>query len=71
MSQTIGGFGLKGSAALVIAIAAIAGLAYYAGRFTAIIAGAAVAAVIILHFWNKRPVKRQEDEVRLNLDKEP
>jgi hypothetical protein len=38
--------------------------------FFLIVVGAAVAAVIILHFWNKRPVRTPEDDqVRLNLDK--
>jgi len=27
-----------------------------------------IVAAIILHFWNKRPVKLKEDEVRLNLE---
>ena len=62
MAQTIGGFGAKGAGALVIAIQAIIGLAIYARLFALIIAAAAVAAVIILHFWNKRPVKTPEDD---------
>jgi sugar phosphate permease len=67
---SIGGFGYKGAGALVIAIAAIVALAIYARSFVLIIIAAAVAAVVILHFWNKRPVKTPEDDqVRLHLDK--
>ena len=70
MAQTIGGFGLKGTGALVVALLALVGLAYYAGSFVLIILAAALAAVVILHFWNKRPVKKPEDDqIRLNLDK--
>jgi hypothetical protein len=69
MSQTIGGFGLKGVGALLIAIAAIVALAVYARSFALIIVAAAVVAVVILHFLNKRPVKLPEDDqIRLNLD---
>lgn len=70
MSRTIGGFGLKGTGALIVAIAAIVGLAVYARTFALIIVAAAIAAVVILQFWNKRPVKKPEDDqIRLNLDK--
>ncbi len=70
VARSIGGFGLKGTGALVVALAALAGLAYYAGFFVLIILAAAVAAVVILHFWNKRPVnKPEDDQIRLNLDK--
>jgi cbb3-type cytochrome oxidase subunit 3 len=69
MSQTIGGFGLKGPGALIVAILAIIGLAIYARSFFLIVVAAAAAAVIILHFWNKRPVKTHVDEqVRLHLN---
>lgn len=72
MSQTIGGFGMKGAGALIIALAAIVALAIYARSFVLIIVAAAVAAVIILHFRNKRPVKLpQDDQIRLNLDDQP
>jgi hypothetical protein len=67
------GFGLKGAGALVIGIAAIAALlvaaAYTAHSLVLVIIAGAVAAVVILHFWNKRPVKAPGDDVRLNLDK--
>jgi len=70
MAQTMGGFGLKGTGALVVALVAIAALAYYAGLFALIIVAAAVAAVVILHFRNKRPVKKPaDDQIRLNLDR--
>lgn len=67
------GFGVKGACALIIGIAAIIalliGAAYTAHSLVLIIIAAAVAAVVILHFWNKRPVKAPGDDVRLNLDK--
>jgi O-antigen ligase len=70
MAQTIGGFGLKGAGALIIAIVAILALAIYARSFVFIIMAAAIAAVIILHYRNKRPVRTPEDgQIRLNLDK--
>jgi uncharacterized membrane protein len=69
MSQTIGGFGLKGVGALVIAVVAIVGFAIYARSFFLIVVATAAAAVVILHYWNKRPVKTHEDdEVRLHLN---
>lgn len=69
MSQTIGGFGLKGMGALVVALAALAALFYYARSFVVIIVAAAVVAVVILHYVNKRPVKLPEDDqIRLHLD---
>jgi hypothetical protein len=69
MSRTIGGFGIRGSAALIIAVIAVAGLAIYARSFVFIMIAAAVAAVVILHFWNKRPVKPPEDDqIRLHLN---
>ncbi len=69
-TYAMAGFGLKGSAALVVALVAIAALAIYARSFVLIIIAGAVAAIVILHFWNKRPVKTPEDDqIRLNLDK--
>jgi ABC-type bacteriocin/lantibiotic exporter with double-glycine peptidase domain len=69
MSQTMGGFGLKGVGALVVALIAIVGLAIYASVFILVVIAAAAATVIILHFWNKRPVKsREDDQIRLHLN---
>lgn len=69
MSQIIGGFGLKGTGALVGAMVALAALFYYARLFAVIIVAAAVVAVVILHFINQRPVKLpEEDQIRLHLD---
>lgn len=69
MSQTIGGFGMKGVGALVVAAVAIIGLAIFARSFLLIVVAAAAAAVVILHYWNKRPVKTHEDdEIRLHLN---
>jgi len=69
MAQTVGGFGLKGIGALVVAVAALALLFYYARAFVVIIVAAAVVAVVILHFINQRPVKLPEDDqIRLHLD---
>jgi O-antigen ligase len=71
MSRTIGGFGLKGIGALIVALVVLAALLYYARSFVVIIIAAAVVAVVILHFVNQRPVKLPEDDqIRLNLDKD-
>jgi sugar phosphate permease len=62
--------GFKGAGALVIAAAVLVGLAIAIRSFFVVVIAAALAAVVILHFWNKRPVKTPEDDqVRLNLDK--
>jgi hypothetical protein len=65
--------GLKGAGALVLGIATVAGLlvgaALTAHSLVLVMIAAAVAAVVILHFWNKRPVKVPGEDVRLNLDK--
>jgi len=55
---------------LLIAVAGLVALAMAVRSFFLIVVGAAALAVVILHFWNKRPVKTPEDDqVRLNLDK--
>ncbi|MFB3813994.1 MAG: hypothetical protein ACE14L_07765 [Terriglobales bacterium] len=63
----------KGVGGLIIALAVVATLliAIPAYRiFFLISLGIAAVVVVILHFWNKRPVKTPEDDqVRLNLDK--
>jgi hypothetical protein len=62
--------GSKGVGALLIAVAGLVALAMAVRSFFLIVVGAAALAVVILHFWNKRPVKTPEDDqVRLNLDK--
>ena len=70
MRQTVRMRGLKGVGALVVAAVVLAGLAIVIRPFFVVIIAAALATVVILHFWNKRPVKTPEDDqVRLNLDK--
>jgi 4-amino-4-deoxy-L-arabinose transferase-like glycosyltransferase len=62
--------GFQGAGALIIAAAVLVGLAVAIRSFFLVVIVAALAAVVILHFWNKRPVKTPEDDqVRLNLDK--
>jgi hypothetical protein len=59
----------KGTFALVIAAIAFIVLAAVIRTFFLIVIASALAAVVILHFWNKRPVKTPEDDqVRLNLN---
>ena len=63
---------LKGAGALLVAAVVFAALAVMARSFFLIILAAAAVAVLILHFWNKRPVKTPyEEQVRLNLNEEP
>jgi len=70
LRQTVRMRGLKGVGALVVAAVVLAGLAIVIRPFFVVIIAAALATVVILHFWNKRPVKTPEDDqVRLNLDK--
>ncbi len=58
-----------GTAALVIAAVAFLVLAIAFKGFFLIVVASAVLAVVILHFWNKRPVKPpEEDQVRLHLN---
>ena len=69
MAQTIGGFGLKGVGALIVALAALGALFYYAGVFVVLILAAALVAVVVLHYRNQRPVKLPgDDHIRLHLD---
>jgi sugar phosphate permease len=68
------GKGFKGTGALVVAavILAVLGIfiSHYYGVWALIVPLATLAAIVVLHFWNKRPVKTPEDDqVRLNLDK--
>ncbi len=68
-----GNVAFKGFGGLLIAVVVVAALlvAIPAYRWFFLISlGIAAVVVIILHFWNKRPVKTPEDEqVRLHLDK--
>jgi hypothetical protein len=68
-----GGRAVGGRAALVIGILAILalliGAVYTAHTLVLVIIAAAIAAVVILHYRNQRPVKVPGDDVRLNLDK--
>ena len=64
----------KGVGALIVGVAAVLAIlvaaAITAHTLVLVIVAGAVAAVVILHFWNKRPVKTPEDDqIRLNLDK--
>ncbi len=69
MLQFMGGFGLKGAGALIIALAALTVLFFYAGAFVVIIIAAALVAVVILHYRNQRPVKLpRDDQIHLHLD---
>jgi phage-related protein len=62
--------GVKGVGALIVAAAVLFGLAIAIRTFFVVIVAAALLTVVILHFWNKRPVKTPEDDqVHLNLDK--
>lgn len=62
--------GFKGAGIPAIAGVLLVVLAIAIRSFFLIVIAAALAAVVILHFWNKRPVKTPEDDqVRLNLDK--
>jgi len=71
LRQTVGmRTGFKGVGALVVAAAVLVGLAVAIGKFFLVVIAATLATVVILHFWNKRPVKTPEDDqIRLNLDK--
>jgi cbb3-type cytochrome oxidase subunit 3 len=61
--------GFKGTGALIIAAALFVALAIAIRSFFVVVIAAAFAAVVILHFWNKRPVKTPEDDqVRLHLN---
>jgi uncharacterized membrane protein len=61
---------IKGVGALLVAVVVLVALAFVIGKFFLAIIAAALVAVVVLHFWNKRPVKTPEDDqVRLNLDK--
>ncbi len=68
-----GNVAFKGIGGLIIAVAVVVLLlvAVPAYRWFFLISiGIALVVVVILHFWNKRPVKTPEDDqVRLNLDK--
>jgi len=59
---------------LIIGVLAILGLlalaVYTSYALVLAIIAATVAAVVILHYWNKRPVRLPGDEVRLNLDRD-
>jgi hypothetical protein len=58
-------------AGLLIALVLFLFLAIAIRSFFVVVLGAALAAVVILHFWNKRPVKTPEDDqVRLHLNDE-
>jgi len=71
LRQTVGmRIGVKGVGALIVAAAVLFGLAIAIRTFFVVIVAAALLTVVILHFWNKRPVKTPEDDqVHLNLDK--
>ncbi len=75
LSETGGvGFARQSVIPLIIGVAAalaLLGLAAYTS-YTLVLAiiAAAVVSVVLLHFWNKRPVKMPGDDVRLNLDRD-
>jgi cbb3-type cytochrome oxidase subunit 3 len=61
--------GFQGATGLLLALALFVVLALAIRSFFVIVIAAAFAAVVILHFWNKRPVKTPEDDqVRLHLN---
>jgi hypothetical protein len=61
----------QGASGLLLTLGLFVILAIAIRSFFFIVIAAAFAAVVILHFWNKRPVKTPEDDqVRLHLNDE-